>query len=351
MARTSVGSREVRDGSVARDDLDTGTSGQSVITKILPGSDVSIAWTGADPGTGDVTVNFTGGAATAIPLDVYELADWYGGQQITSTPITLDFDGPRTPNAKYTNVGGELEFLEAGPHLILARVTAGITSGNNRSESQMTLEEDLGSGFQLIWGSEAFLYHRNSSQGKATATTLITFNANVGDKIRIRLVRTGGSSTIETEDDGSNLIALSLKGTRGDQGVTGTDGADGADGAPGYAGTDGSMIYTGSTAPTDLYTPGVDSDLYINTATNEYYQHTSGTWGTPIGTLGSGGSGGDHGTLAGLGDDDHPHYLNLTRGDARYSQLGHTHSMSEIMGDDYNLTMQKIETLYWMGLT
>lgn len=43
---------------------------------------------------------------------------------------------------------------------------------------------------------------------------------------------------------------------------------------------------------------------------------------------GPGGPGGasDHGALAGLADDDHPQYHNDARGDARYSQLGHTHS-------------------------
>lgn len=34
----------------------------------------------------------------------------------------------------------------------------------------------------------------------------------------------------------------------------------------------------------------------------------------------------DHGNLAGLSDDDHPQYLNESRGDARYSLLGHGHS-------------------------
>lgn len=38
----------------------------------------------------------------------------------------------------------------------------------------------------------------------------------------------------------------------------------------------------------------------------------------------------DHGALTGLGDDDHTQYHNDARGDARYSQLGHTHTESEI---------------------
>jgi hypothetical protein len=38
----------------------------------------------------------------------------------------------------------------------------------------------------------------------------------------------------------------------------------------------------------------------------------------------------DHGALTGLADDDHTQYHNDTRGDARYSQLGHDHPASDI---------------------
>lgn len=42
----------------------------------------------------------------------------------------------------------------------------------------------------------------------------------------------------------------------------------------------------------------------------------------------------DHGGLAGLTDDDHPQYHNDTRGDARYSQLGHGHDHGSLAGLD-----------------
>lgn len=42
-------------------------------------------------------------------------------------------------------------------------------------------------------------------------------------------------------------------------------------------------------------------------------------------TAGPGGGVTDHGALTGLSDDDHGQYHNDTRGDARYSLLGHTH--------------------------
>lgn len=46
----------------------------------------------------------------------------------------------------------------------------------------------------------------------------------------------------------------------------------------------------------------------------------------------SGGGGGvtDHGALTGLADDDHTQYHTDARGDARYSQLGHTHTATQI---------------------
>lgn len=51
-------------------------------------------------------------------------------------------------------------------------------------------------------------------------------------------------------------------------------------------------------------------------------------------TGGGGGGVTDHGALTGLGDDDHTQYHNNARGDARYSQLGHTHSTGDVTGLD-----------------
>ena len=52
---------------------------------------------------------------------------------------------------------------------------------------------------------------------------------------------------------------------------------------------------------------------------------------------GEGGSGvTDHGGLTGLGDDDHTQYLNQTRGDARYAQLGHTHPQYGYVGASFD---------------
>lgn len=49
-----------------------------------------------------------------------------------------------------------------------------------------------------------------------------------------------------------------------------------------------------------------------------------------ISAPGGGGGVTDHGLLTGLGDDDHLLYHTDARGDARYSQLGHSHTSSQI---------------------
>jgi hypothetical protein len=64
MARTRVTSRDIRDGQVSVDDLNTDIPGKAVITKIIPGSNVTIASTGVDAGTGEVTINAQGGSSS-----------------------------------------------------------------------------------------------------------------------------------------------------------------------------------------------------------------------------------------------------------------------------------------------
>lgn len=51
-----------------------------------------------------------------------------------------------------------------------------------------------------------------------------------------------------------------------------------------------------------------------------------------IDALDLGGGVTDHGALDGLADDDHPQYHTDARGDARYSPLGHAHTLADVTG-------------------
>src|SRR5579863_10082753 len=58
MARTLItGSEQIAPGSLTRALLNTTLAGSAVIAKILAGNNVTLAYTGVDAGTGDVTVN------------------------------------------------------------------------------------------------------------------------------------------------------------------------------------------------------------------------------------------------------------------------------------------------------
>jgi hypothetical protein len=71
MANTQVRGNQLKDGDVARDDLNTTTAGKAVVRKIVQGTGISLSSTGADAGTGDVTINAEAGAPTGwIPISV-----------------------------------------------------------------------------------------------------------------------------------------------------------------------------------------------------------------------------------------------------------------------------------------
>ena len=56
MAPTEVSGKLIKDGSIQRRDLDITTTGESVLTKLVAGSGIALTSTGADPGTGEVTI-------------------------------------------------------------------------------------------------------------------------------------------------------------------------------------------------------------------------------------------------------------------------------------------------------
>lgn len=57
MPKTELKSSQIKNGEVWREDLNTATTGKAVITKVIAGTAISLSSTGADSGTGDVTIN------------------------------------------------------------------------------------------------------------------------------------------------------------------------------------------------------------------------------------------------------------------------------------------------------
>jgi microcystin-dependent protein len=70
MPATVIRGGQIKDASVQRVDLDVTTVGQAVVTKLIQGSNVTLTSTGADSGTGDVTIAVPTGAAGANAFNI-----------------------------------------------------------------------------------------------------------------------------------------------------------------------------------------------------------------------------------------------------------------------------------------
>jgi hypothetical protein len=57
MSITTIRGQQVLNGTIARADLNTSSVGQAVVAKLVQGSNITLSSTGADAGTGDVTIS------------------------------------------------------------------------------------------------------------------------------------------------------------------------------------------------------------------------------------------------------------------------------------------------------
>jgi hypothetical protein len=71
MAQTVIRGTQILNNTIQRADLDTSTVGQAVVTKLVQGTNVTLSSTGADSGTGDVTINVPGGGTGPAGLNAF----------------------------------------------------------------------------------------------------------------------------------------------------------------------------------------------------------------------------------------------------------------------------------------
>lgn len=89
MPPTVIRGTQVLDGSIQRTDLDVSTVGQAVVAKLVQGAGITLSSTGADSGTGDVTVAST--VSTPIPVSSLTTVSVILGT--VSTSQTVDCTG------------------------------------------------------------------------------------------------------------------------------------------------------------------------------------------------------------------------------------------------------------------
>jgi hypothetical protein len=88
MPQTVIRGTQILNNTVQRQDLDTSTVGQALVTKIVQGTNVVLSSSGADSGTGDVTINVPGGGVGPPGTPGTQ---WWNG---TGAPGTISGSNP-----------------------------------------------------------------------------------------------------------------------------------------------------------------------------------------------------------------------------------------------------------------
>lgn len=99
MAKTQVRTQQIEDGGITRDDLNTADSGKAVVRKIIQGTGITISSTGADSGTGDVTINADASGAPAIVLNAAEA--------LSASDLVNIFNDSGTAKARLADAGNQ----------------------------------------------------------------------------------------------------------------------------------------------------------------------------------------------------------------------------------------------------
>ena len=107
MPVTGLRGRQILDGDVLRDDLNITTSGSAVIRRIIAGTNITISSTGVDTGTGDVTINASGGTGTvtSVGLSLPNIFSVTGSPVTTSGTLTATF-ASQTANTVFAAPNG-----------------------------------------------------------------------------------------------------------------------------------------------------------------------------------------------------------------------------------------------------
>ncbi len=190
----------------------------------------------------EFTIPSTGGVTPALScIDVY---DNTGGQTFTNTTVTLNLDTVRKNVGGFSLASDEVTVV-SGTYSVFAKVSVG---SNGRATAEAWIELDTGSGYFEVDGTRGIMYCRDQSSGENTCTIPAVLDLSDDDKLRIRMIRTTGSTTITTRADAGGLVITTLGGPAGLNGVDGNDGNDGTDGAPGPSGSGSSInIYDAGT--------------------------------------------------------------------------------------------------------
>ena len=180
-------------------------------------------------------------ASNALYFDAYNTVEDDISSGWTDVPLNVEREKD-SPFVHSTN-SPELEVNEDFKYFITATVGIFQNGGNARSNAQMRLMLNTGSGYSFVEGTLADIYSRSNAQGEGNATVTTVLDLNSGDKIKIQAQRESGTGTIFLKASTCSLTVAQLRGQKGEKGDTGPAGTQGVD-----------IEYDGTQVNTDLAT-------------------------------------------------------------------------------------------------
>lgn len=130
----------------------------------------------------------------------------------TWVDIAIDIERDKTSGFTHstTTNPAEVTFVKDGNYLVIARIGVYNSSGTTRSEAEMRLMLDSGSGFAVITGTNANSYHRQDSVGRGTMVMTLEMAFSAGDKIKMQAETRTGANLL-TLADSSSLTIIEIK--------------------------------------------------------------------------------------------------------------------------------------------
>jgi hypothetical protein len=144
--------------------------------------------------------------------DPWSAIDSIGNQSITGTAATLNIDSITLANANYSLATDIITINSAGIYWISYYMSYEITNttGGTRGSVRVWVEEDQGtSTWQAILDSASNSYHREAS-GATGSGTSFPYSLASGDKLRVRMQRTVGTTNIDTVVNQSHISIMKV---------------------------------------------------------------------------------------------------------------------------------------------
>lgn len=203
--------------------------------------------------------------------------DSAGGTSIVGgwTDVPLDSERKKTSDFAHTTPSAEVTVNRDDTFILIATVATEITTGTSRSDSEMRVQIDTGSGYVTAPGTQLVIYNRTASQGKGAVTKAFVIDLSSGDKVKVQARRLSGGSTVALQA-GSELVISTTRGPQGPAGPSGDNTVDVEDEGS-AVGTFDTLNFTGAgvTATdagggvTDITIPGGSVDEKVKVSAND----------------------------------------------------------------------------------